>query len=65
MSKLKFTIIDQNTGLVASEIVESNVFPYVGFPQHGIGSGAYGTPLKVELILDASEENTYDTTSDL
>jgi hypothetical protein len=63
MAKFKVTIVDQNTGTVASEIIESPVFPYVGFPQHVIGS-SYGIPVKIELVLEASEDNTSDYTSE-
>ena len=65
MSKFKVTILDQNTGEAVSEVIESNVFPYVGYPQHSMGCGAYGIPLKVELVIDASSQNTFDHTVDV
>ena len=55
LNKFKVTIIEQSTGLVVSETLESNVFPYVGFPQHSLRSGEYGMPVKIELVLDAPE----------
>lgn len=65
MSKFKITIIDQNTGIIASEILESPVFPFVSFPQYSISTGQYGIPVKIELILDADENDTHDTTTAL
>ena len=62
MSKFKITIIDQNIGSVVSEIIESDLFPAISSPQHFMQNGAYGIPVKVELLMEASEINSYDYT---
>jgi len=62
MNKFKITLIEKHSGLLISEIIESTTFPDIDFPLHAMKQGSYGTPIKVELILNASKENTYDLT---
>ena len=64
MSKYKITIIDQNSGQVCAEIVEGSTFPYLQ-NQYQMSNGCYGVPIKAEIVLDAGENETIDTTEAL
>ena len=59
VAKFKVTILDNVTGDAVAEIVEGYTFPTVNYPQHMLpSSGRYGIPVKIELILEADEQNT-------
>lgn len=60
MAKYKITILDNMSGEAAAEIVESYEFPQVNCPQHTFRNGQYGTPLKVELVVDVPAWNQHE-----
>ena len=59
--KYKITVIDSATGEIKSEIIENTCFPTLSFPIYYGISGIAGIPVKVELVLEATQENTIDT----
>lgn len=63
MSKYKITVIENNTGMIVSEISEFPSFPMISEFGHSLMCGVYGIPVKVELMMDALEINQHDTTT--
>jgi len=62
MAKFKITIIDNMLGAPVAEVVQGETFPVVNLPQHTLTDGRYGTPIKVELVLDADVKDITDYT---
>ena len=64
MPKFKITVFDTNTQKVVTEIVNNSMWPSVYEP-YNMQCGAFGTPLKVERIMEADAVDSFDMTDEI
>ena len=59
MAQYKITLFDQYSRDPIAEIIESQQPPQIQHPIHTLSDGRCGLFLKLEVLLEASPNNTY------
>jgi len=62
MAKYKVTAVEQHSGNLIAEVINSEFIPQIQTPVHYFSDGRMSLFVKLELVIEADAINTYDNT---